>query len=154
MVYICSRYYRAPELIFGQSDYEFEIDMWSIGCVLVEMVSLEPIFPGSSNLEQLLEIIKIIGIPTEEDGYELDKPLRKLSKAIKAIKWANILKFYKADPGYIDLISRILVYDRKKRLKAAQALIHPYFESIWNNKNPTLESILDFSSNEFNNYNE
>lgn len=69
VVYICSRYYRAPELIFGQSDYQFEIDMWSIGCVLVEMISLEPIFPGASNLEQLLEIIKIIGIPTTDDGY-------------------------------------------------------------------------------------
>lgn len=48
IAYICSRYYRAPELIFGATNYTPLIDMWSIGCVIVEMLILEPLFPGES----------------------------------------------------------------------------------------------------------
>lgn len=64
--YICSRYYRAPELLFSYSLYQSEIDVWSAGCILAEFLTREPIFPGDSALEQLIEIIKVIGTPTEE----------------------------------------------------------------------------------------
>jgi serine/threonine protein kinase len=57
--YICSRYYRAPELIFGCSDYSSQIDVWSIGCVLAEFIMGEPIFPGESGVDQLVQIIKV-----------------------------------------------------------------------------------------------
>jgi serine/threonine protein kinase len=57
--YICSRYYRAPELIFGCSDYSTQIDVWSIGCVLAEFIMGEPIFPGESGVDQLVQIIKV-----------------------------------------------------------------------------------------------
>lgn len=48
VAYICSRYYRAPELIFGAVEYTPAIDIWSIGCVIVEMLIGEPLFPGES----------------------------------------------------------------------------------------------------------
>lgn len=54
------RYYRAPELIFGSTDYSTAIDVWSHGCVLAELLLGEPIFPGSSGVDQLVEIIKVI----------------------------------------------------------------------------------------------
>jgi serine/threonine protein kinase len=54
----CYRYYRAPELIFGSTDYSTAIDVWSHGCVLAELLLGEPIFPGSSGVDQLVEIIK------------------------------------------------------------------------------------------------
>jgi len=56
---ICYRYYRAPELIFGSTDYSTAIDVWSQGCVLAELLLGEPIFPGSSGVDQLVEIIKV-----------------------------------------------------------------------------------------------
>eukprot|EP00069_Balaena_mysticetus_P018830 bmy_11749T0 len=56
--YICSRYYRAPELIFGATDYTSSIDVWSAGCVLAELLLGQPIFPGDSGVDQLVEIIK------------------------------------------------------------------------------------------------
>lgn len=56
--YICSRYYRAPELIFGAGDYTTAIDVWSSGCVMAEMILGEPIFAGESGIDQLVEIIK------------------------------------------------------------------------------------------------
>jgi glycogen synthase kinase 3 beta len=61
--YICSRYYRAPELIFGASDYTSAIDVWSSGCVMAEMILGEPIFAGESGIDQLVEIIKGTSLP-------------------------------------------------------------------------------------------
>ncbi len=57
--YICSRYYRAPELIFGATDYTTAIDVWSVGCVMGEMLLGQPLFPGESGVDQLVEIIKV-----------------------------------------------------------------------------------------------
>lgn len=68
--YICSRYYRAPELILNSTSYGCEIDMWSAGCILVEMMTLEPIFPGDSSIEQLIEIVKILGTPSARQIQE------------------------------------------------------------------------------------
>lgn len=64
--YICSRYYRAPELIFGNSNYTTQIDVWSVGCVIAELMLGQPIFPGESGVDQLVEIIKVLGTPTRE----------------------------------------------------------------------------------------
>jgi serine/threonine protein kinase len=60
VAYICSRFYRAPELIFGATDYTCAIDVWSHGCVFAELLLGSPIFPGSSGVDQLVEIIKIL----------------------------------------------------------------------------------------------
>lgn len=57
--YICSRYYRAPELIFGATDYTTAIDLWSVGCVMAELLLGQPLFPGESGVDQLVEIIKV-----------------------------------------------------------------------------------------------
>ena len=58
IAYICSRYYRAPELIFGATDYTTAIDLWSVGCVMAELLLGQPLFPGESGVDQLVEIIK------------------------------------------------------------------------------------------------
>lgn len=80
--YICSRYYRAPELIFGATNYMTNIgkyfsrgsklqvltgiDIWSTGCVMAELMLGQPLFPGESGIDQLVEIIKVLGTPTRE----------------------------------------------------------------------------------------
>ena len=64
--YICSRYYRAPELIFGATDYTPAIDVWSVGCVIAELLVGQPIFPGESGVDQIVEIIKVLGTPTTD----------------------------------------------------------------------------------------
>ena len=73
LAYICSRCYRAPELIFGATDYTSQIDMWSTGCVLVEMINGEPPFIGDSQIDQLIEIIKVLGTPPKDDILEMNK---------------------------------------------------------------------------------
>jgi serine/threonine protein kinase len=70
--YICSRYYRAPELIFGATDYTSAIDIWSAGCVIAEIILGKPLFPGESAVDQLVEIIKILGTPTREQILDMN----------------------------------------------------------------------------------
>lgn len=53
-------------MILNSTTYGCEIDMWSAGCIIVELLTLEPVFPGDSSMEQLIEIIKILGTPTRE----------------------------------------------------------------------------------------
>ena len=66
--YICSRYYRAPELIFGATDYTTAIDLWSVGCVMAELLLGQPLFPGESGVDQLVEIIKVSPPVITESG--------------------------------------------------------------------------------------
>jgi len=66
VAYICSRYYRAPELIFGNTNYTTQVDVWSVGCVIAELMLGQPLFPGESGVDQLVEIIKILGTPTKD----------------------------------------------------------------------------------------
>ena len=61
--YICSRYYRSPEMIFGSANYDHSSDMWSVGCIISELLLGCPIFPGESGVDQLVEIIKVLGTP-------------------------------------------------------------------------------------------
>ena len=68
IAYICSRCYRAPELIFGNTEYSTQIDMWSTGCVIGEMLLGTPMFQGESNIDQLVEIIKVLGCPSTEEA--------------------------------------------------------------------------------------
>ena len=72
VAYICSRYYRAPELIFGCTDYTTEIDIWSLGCVVAEMLLSRPLFPGESGIDQLVEIIKVLGTPTKDQIFSMN----------------------------------------------------------------------------------
>ena len=65
--YICSRYYRAPELMFGQTFYNEKIDIWAAGCVIAEMFKMSPLFPGKDSKRQVCEIFKILGTPTPAD---------------------------------------------------------------------------------------
>ena len=70
--YICSRYYRAPELIFGATDYTPAIDVWSVGCVIAELLVGQPLFPGESGVDQLVEIIKVLGTPTKDQIHSMN----------------------------------------------------------------------------------
>lgn len=65
ITYICSRYYRAPELILECSEYSTKVDMWSMGCVIAEMVAGKALFSGSNNMDQIIKIVKVLGTPAE-----------------------------------------------------------------------------------------
>ncbi|KAJ6683167.1 SHAGGY-RELATED PROTEIN KINASE ALPHA [Salix koriyanagi] len=128
--YICSRYYRAPELIFGATEYTTAIDIWSVGCVLAELLLGQPLFPGESGVDQLVEIIKVLGTPTREEIKCMNPNYTEYKfPQIKAHPWHKI--FHKRmPPEAVDLVSRLLQYSPNLRCTALDALTHPFFEEL------------------------
>ncbi|CAN1853242.1 Shaggy-related protein kinase epsilon [Linum perenne] len=116
--YICSRYYRAPELIFGATEYTSAIDIWSVGCVLAELLLGQPLFPGESGVDQLVEIIKVLGTPTREEIKCMNPNYTEFKfPQIKAHPWHKI--FHKRmPPEAVDLVSRLLQYSPNLRSTA------------------------------------
>jgi dual specificity tyrosine-phosphorylation-regulated kinase 2/3/4 len=136
--YIQSRFYRAPEIILGLP-YGCEIDMWSFGCILVELYTAFPIFPGEDEKDQLNYIMEYQGVPPFEliiksrkksSFFEVDNsPICRPNSKGK-IRRPNTKKLSKllkgADEGFIDLITKCLEWDPNKRIKPIDALLHPW----------------------------
>ena len=121
--YICSRYYRAPELIFGATDYGQTIDVWSVGCVISELLLGQPIFPGDSGVDQLVEIIKVLGTPSRDQIHAMNPNYSEFKfPQIKPTELTAIFKKQKRPSEAVNLISKILVYNPEQRLKPLQAL--------------------------------
>ncbi|KAL9676406.1 hypothetical protein QQ045_004620 [Rhodiola kirilowii] len=119
--YICSRYYRAPELIFGATEYTTAIDIWSAGCVLAEFLLGQPLFPGDSGVDQLVEVIKVVlGTPTREEIKCMNPNYTEFKfPQIKAHPWHKI--FHKRmPPEAVDLVSRLLQYSPNLRSTAVR----------------------------------
>ncbi|TUJ74864.1 Glycogen synthase kinase-3 beta [Bagarius yarrelli] len=128
--YICSRYYRAPELIFGATDYTSSIDVWSAGCVLAEMLLGQPIFPGDSGVDQLVEIIKVLGTPTREQIREMNPNYTEFKfPQIKAHPWTKVFR-PRTPPEAIALCSRLLEYTPTARLTPLEACAHSFFDEL------------------------
>jgi len=128
--YICSRYYRAPELIFGASEYTTMIDVWSTGCVIGELALGQPLFPGENGADQLVEIIKILGTPNKDQIIAMNPKYNEYKfPIIKAYPWHKLFKL-RSDPAFIDFISKLLIYEPKKRLRPMEALMHPFFDEV------------------------
>ena len=132
VAYICSRYYRAPELIFGATEYTNAVDIWSIGCVIGELVANEPLFPGESSVDQIVEIIKILGTPSSLQIKKMNPEYKEYKfPIIKSFTWSQIFKNKKNCPKeFIDLLSGLLNYDPNKRTKPLDALLHPFFDDL------------------------
>lgn len=132
VAYICSRYYRAPELIFGASCYTSSIDIWSSGCVMGELLLGQPLFPGESGIDQLVEIIKVLGTPSKEQILTMNP--NYTDHKFPSIKPHPLSKVFRSrtPPEAIDLLSHILQYDPKLRPTASEALVHPFFDELRN----------------------
>uniref|UniRef100_A0A8D2PIT3 mitogen-activated protein kinase n=1 Tax=Zosterops lateralis melanops TaxID=1220523 RepID=A0A8D2PIT3_ZOSLA len=130
--YVVTRWYRAPEVILNWMHYTQTVDIWSVGCIMAEMITGRPLFKGNDHLDQLTEIMKITGTPTQDfvqklhsqDAKNYIKSLPKVQKK----DFASVLKY--ANPLAVNLLEKMLVLDAEKRVTAAEALMHPYFEPI------------------------
>jgi glycogen synthase kinase 3 beta len=132
VAYIGSRYYRAPELILGATDYTTAIDLWSAACVTAELVLGEPIFPGESNVDQLLGIVEVLGTPTRDELMAMGPKLAAMKwPQIKPYPWSKVFRpRTSSDTITIDYISKLLVYDPRTRPSGLQSCMHPLFDDI------------------------
>ncbi|MCP9260980.1 Glycogen synthase kinase-3 beta [Dirofilaria immitis] len=124
--YICSRYYRAPELIFGATNYTNSIDIWSAGTVLAELLLGHLIFPGDSGVDQLVEIIKVLGTPSKVHIHEMNPDYKERTfPPIKPRPWTHVFRS-NTDLKAIDLISLVLVYSPHQRPSPLEACAHSF----------------------------
>ncbi|WFD28354.1 hypothetical protein MNAN1_003364 [Malassezia nana] len=138
--YIQSRFYRSPEVILG-IDYHMAIDMWSLGCILVELHTGYPLFPGENEQDQLACMMEVLGVP--DDSLLERSTRRKLffdstgaprpvvtSRGHK--RRPNSKNLYHAmrsnDELFLDFVARCLTWDPERRLQPEAALRHPWFQ--------------------------
>ena len=128
--YICSRYYRAPELIFGAVNYSTAIDIWSAGCVAGELMQGFPLFPGESGVDQLVEIIKVLGTPNRDQIREMNPNFTEYKfPTIKSHTWSQVFKG-KVPSEAIEFVASLLNYSPAGRPTAMEALGHPFFDEL------------------------
>ena len=126
--YVATRWYRAPEILLGSTCYTKAVDIWSVGCILGEMLLGKPIFPGSSTMNQLDKIMEITGLPTQEDIASIKSPFA--ATMLDSLPSPKVKKmselFPRADANALDLIKKCLYFNPSKRLSANDCLSHPY----------------------------
>mmetsp|Transcript_28392 Transcript_28392/g.56771 ORF Transcript_28392/g.56771 Transcript_28392/m.56771 type:complete len:266 (+) Transcript_28392:2-799(+) len=123
-------WYRAPEILLGSQLYSVPVDMWSIGCILGEMATLQPLFAGDSEIDTIFKIFQKLGTPTLAEWPQLEElpEFKATFPKWKHRGWDNI-RNTKAQVGAegTDLLDKLLAYDPKKRISARRAMLHPYF---------------------------
>ncbi|KAI9569102.1 hypothetical protein HD554DRAFT_2204797 [Boletus coccyginus] len=136
--YIQSRFYRSPEVILGMN-YHMAIDMWSLGCILAELYTGFPIFPGENEQEQLSCIMEVLGPPDKDFVnrssrkrlfFVVNSKGRRRRPGTKSL--AQVLRCQ--DEDFVDFIARCLVWDPERRLKPQAALQHAFLKAGRRNK--------------------
>ena len=129
---VVSLWYRAPDILLGNEQYERSVDMWSIGCIFGEMITGSIFFKGFSENDQLRKIFEILGTPNEKwYKFYMEYPgweKQALTEVSLPKKWKDVLP--DLDDNGIDLISKLLELDPEKRILAPEALEHPFFKDL------------------------
>jgi cyclin-dependent kinase-like len=131
--YVATRWYRAPELLVGGGSYGKEVDVWSVGCIMGELVDGKPLIPGDNEVDQLYKTVKLLGAMTHEHQTKAS-----LDARFKLLKFREVGNLENLDKGYSGRLSRValsfmkgcLKMDPKERFTALDALRHPYFDNI------------------------
>ncbi|GFE52999.1 kinase domain containing protein protein [Babesia ovis] len=151
VAYICSRFYRAPELMLGATEYTTAIDIWSVGCVIGELLMGKPMFAGDTSIDQLVKIIQVLGTPTIEQMYAMHPNYQNVT--FPNIRPADLSKVFPKNtpPVAIDFVAQFLRYDPKERVQPLEALSHEFFNDILHNPNTDVfvpENLLEFTKQE------
>ena len=145
--YVVTRWYRAPELLVENETYGPEIDIWSVGCILAEFLGRKAIFPGRDYLQQLRLIVECLGAPSASDLSMINNP--QAVEYIKALPKRPAVSFAKlypnANAAAVSLLEKMLVFDPRKRITAADALKHEYLTALHNVNDEPDAAPFDFA---------
>ncbi|XP_054654919.1 serine/threonine-protein kinase ICK-like isoform X2 [Dunckerocampus dactyliophorus] len=126
--YVSTRWYRAPEVLLRSTSYSSPIDQWAVGCIMAELYTLRPLFPGSSEVDTIFKICQVLGTPRKNDwpeGFQLASAMY--------FRWPQCVPsnlktlIPNASPEAIHLMTDMLQWDPKKRPTSAQSLRYSYF---------------------------
>jgi len=135
-VRVASRYFKGPELLVDQQDYDYSLDMWSLGCMFAGMIfRKEPFFHGHDNQDQLFRIAKVLGseelqVYLDKYGLILETHLRQIVGRHTRKPWKKFItpeNKHLCTPEALDFLDRLLQYDPQERITAKEAMDHPYF---------------------------
>jgi mitogen-activated protein kinase 15 len=126
--------YRAPEILLGSTTYTKGVDMWSIGCILGELLGGKPMFPGTSTMNQLDRIIEVTGRPSKEDIDAIQSEFAgTMLESLPDTEPRSLQALYpNASEEAIDLLQKLLMFNPDKRITAEEALAHPYVGQFHN----------------------
>lgn len=129
--YVATRWYRAPEVILSWNHYSKAIDVWSVGCILAELLLGKPIFPGTDYVNQIDCIANLIGTPSQEHLMAIpSEDARRYVQSLgykPPIPWSQIMP-PGVDADALDLLSRTLTWDTSSRITVEEALAHPFVQ--------------------------
>lgn len=130
--YVVTRWYRAPELLLNSSDYTAAIDVWSVGCIFMELMTRKPLFPGKDHVNQMRLLIELLGTPTESDlGFVRNEDARRYIRQLPSHPRQPLAAvFSHVHPLAIDLIEKMFTFDPTKRITVEEALAHPYLARL------------------------
>ncbi|MCI4380594.1 hypothetical protein PGIGA_G00241740 [Pangasianodon gigas] len=128
---VVTLWYRPPDILLGSTDYSTQIDMWGVGCIFYEMATGRPLFPGSTVEEELHFIFKLLGTPTEETWPGITSNEEFISYNYPRYR-ADCLHNHtpRLDNDGVDLLSKLLQFEGKKRISAEEAMRHLYFHCL------------------------
>lgn len=127
--YVSTRWYRAPEVLLRSTNYSSPIDIWAVGCIMAEVYTLRPLFPGASEIDTIFKICQVLGTPKKTDwpeGYQLSSAMNFLWPQCIPNNLKTLIP--NASSEAIQLLRDLLQWDPKKRPTASQALRYPYFQ--------------------------
>jgi len=129
--YVCSRYYRAPELVLGCTNYTTAIDLWSAGCVFGEMVLGQPMFTGKDGIDQLVEIMKVLGTPRSQELRAMNPnyPDHVFSPTLPPLQWDRVFRGWTSEDANV-LAGQLLRYEPLKRQPPLHCLLSPFFDVL------------------------
>jgi renal tumor antigen len=129
--YISTRWYRAPECLLTDGYYSYKMDIWGLGCVFFEIMSLYPLFPGTNELDQVGKIHQIMGTPSPELLSNFQKKSSHMDFNFPAQEGTGLVPLLNhVSADCVDLLNKLLQYKPDDRLSARQALRHPHFREL------------------------
>ena len=137
IAYICSRYYRAPELLLGCRQYTTAIDIWAAACVLAELYLGHPLFAGANTATQLRTIARMLGTPCSAEVAAMGRGCEAAAEAAAEATmagctrtpWSRVFRV-SPEPVALALLDSLLVYTPDRRPSAVQLLAHPWFATL------------------------
>ncbi|CAN7027122.1 unnamed protein product [Brassica rapa subsp. trilocularis] len=139
--YVSTRWYRAPEVLLRSYVYTSKVDMWAMGAILAELLSLRPLFPGASEADEIHKICSVIGSPTEHtwlEGLNLASVLNYQFPQLPGVHLSSLMPYASAEA--VNLVERLCSWDPSNRPTAAEALQHPFFQSCYYYVPPSLRA--------------